>query len=188
VPGMGHAIPSDGTLGEAFAWLEEGLDARRKLAQTYPAARTPAGQAPGRRQWSAALLAEAQQRLKERRTMFSGLMQLKGIMARWPDTPAADQAKQVLTHYAGMRQRPWVKTDLDEQRLWRVAEAQALTDYVTGPLTGPYAQKRAEWARAVIERWRDILRRHPNAALRKEATRRIAALEKVLAGNSTDRK
>ena len=89
---------------------------------------------------------------------------------------------------AGVRQRPWAKTDLDEQRVWRVAEAQALSDYATGSLTGPYAEKRPEWARAAIERWQDILRRNPNAALRKEANQRIAALEKVLAGDSTDRK
>ena len=187
VPGMGHAIPSDGTLGEALAWLEQGLDARRKLAETYPAIRIPADQAPDRRQWSAALLAEAQQRLPSRRTTFSGLVQLKGIMARWPETPAAGRAKQILQRYAGLRQRPWAKTDLDEQRVWRVAEAQALSDYATGSLTGPYAEKRPEWARAAIERWQDILRRNPNAALRKEANERIASLEKLLAGGSPKR-
>lgn len=177
---MGHAIPSDGTLGKAFAWLEEGLEARRDLAERYPAARAPADKAWGPAPWSAALLAEAKERLRDRATMFSGLMQLKGMMTRWPEQPAAVEAKRILSGYAAMGQRPWVATDLDQQRRFRVAEAQALSDYVTGPLPEPYAEKRKEWAAAALSRWRDILRRRPNAALRKEANRRIAELEDLV--------
>ena len=72
------------------------------------------------------------------------------------------EARRILSGYASMRQRPWVKIDLDEQRRFRVAEAQALTDYVTGPLPGPYAQKRKEWT--MPRRWtggETYLRRRP---------------------------
>lgn len=178
-PGTGHAVPKDGTLAEAFQWLEEGLDARRMLAEKHQAMRIAAGEAPDARQWSDALLAEARARLTDREAAFSGLMQLKGLAARWPEEPAAAQAREVLRRYSGAEDRPWSKSDLDEQRRFRVAEARALSDYVTGPLEGPYAGKRPEWARAALARWRDILGRNPGAALRKEAEGRIRELEEL---------
>ncbi len=182
VPGMGHAIPQGATLGEALAWLDEGTEARRKLALKHQAMRIAPGEAPDARQWSDMLLAEARERLKEPDLVFSGLMQLKGLSARWPDEPAAAEAKKVLLPYSAAKDRPWSKTDLDEQRRYRVAEARALTDYVTGPLEGPYADKRQEWAKAALDRWQDILRRNPNAALRREAEKRIGELEKLSDG------
>ncbi len=175
----GHAIPKGQTLAEAFAWLEEGLEARRRAAEQRAAMRYPADGPLDARSWSELLLAEAEARLRGRDTLFSGLMQLKGLMHRWPEEPAAAEARQILRRYAAAKHRPWVKTDLDEQRRFRVAEARALSDYVTGPLEGPYAERRAEWAAAARARWREILRRGPNAALREEALKHIAALEKL---------
>ncbi len=47
-----------------------------------------------RAQWSDALLKEAQQRLKNPATLFSGLMQLQGLSVRWSDLPAAKRTEK----------------------------------------------------------------------------------------------
>ena len=54
-----------------------------------------------------------------------------------------------------------MKADLDEKRIHRVAEARAAADYATGRLIGPYANLRVKLAKAALEKWRDILTRHP---------------------------
>ena len=182
VPGMGHAIPAAPVPREVYSWLEEGLPQRREMAQRWPASRE-ADDAPRDRQtWSEALFVEARQRLVQPELLFSGLMQLKGVMNRWPDLPAGKKAQALLADYSHRQDRPWVKADLDEKRVHRVAEARAAADYATGRLIGPYANSRAKLAKAALEKWRDILDRHPEGELLAEAHRRIAELEKLAGG------
>jgi len=179
-PGMGHAMPSAAILAEVFAWLEEGLAARRELALRWPAIRMPADGPPSREQWAGLLWTEARERLRSPETTFSGLVQLKGVAARWPDLSETAQATALLHKYSDSKNHPWAKSDLDEQRRVRIAEARALGDYATGPLLPPYDAKRKELARAALERWQDILRRNPNAALAEEAADRVGRLERIL--------
>ena len=100
VPKMGHAVPGPDTLGEAFAWLEADLPRRREGARRWPAQRINPARPLERGAWSEALLSEGRQRLEQDKLQFSGLMQLKGVLNRWPDLPAAHEAKKILTQYA----------------------------------------------------------------------------------------
>jgi hypothetical protein len=179
VPGMGRAIPGEPVLREVYQWLEEGLPQRRELARHWPASREADGVPRDRQAWSEALLEEGQQRLAQPELLFSGLMQLKGVMNRWPDLPSGKKAQAILADYAHRQDRSWVKADLDEKRIHRVAEARAAADYATGRLIGPYANLRVKLAKAALEKWRDILTRHPEGELLAEARRRIAELEKL---------
>jgi predicted esterase len=180
VDGMGHAIPNDHTLQVAFEWLEEGLPRRRQAAEQWPAIRIPAHTVPTGSQWADLLLAEAQERLKQRPTMFSGLVQLKGLAARWPETAAAAKAKSLLTEYTARKEHPWAKADLDEQRRFRLADATATTAYATGPLLPPYDKRRAEYVQAALDRWQEILRRNPNESLQARAQEQVESLKRLL--------
>jgi pimeloyl-ACP methyl ester carboxylesterase len=179
VPGMGHTIADESVLREAYQWMEVGLRSRRELAQRWPASREAPDGARDRQTWSEVLFAEALQRLAQPELVFSGLMQLKGVMNRWPDLPAAKKCKATLADYGQRQNRPWVKTDLDEKRSHRVAEARAAADFATGQLIGPYANSRAKYAKAALDKWRDILDRHPEGALLEEVRRRIAELKEL---------
>jgi len=175
VSGLGHGIPSAAELVAAFAWLEEGLAARRRLALQWPAMRI-AGEPPTREAWSAALLAEAKKRLQTPTTLYSGLMQLQGIAARWPDLPAATEALRLLTEYDARPLRPWEAEDLAEQRLFLLAEARALDGYASGELPKQYEAQRADMAAAALDRYRTLLADDAQSPAGQEARRRIPAL------------
>ena len=106
VPGMGHAIPGQPVLREVYRWLEEGLPQRRELARRWPASREADDVPRDRQAWSEALFEEAQQRLSQPELLFSGLMQLKGVMNRWPDLPSGKKAQAILADYAHGRIGP----------------------------------------------------------------------------------
>src|SRR5262249_42181853 len=95
-PGLGHAIPNDKGPTEAHRRLEQDLPRRRALAKNYPASRLGREQDASREAQALALFAEGKKRLSERSTLYSGLMQLKGVLERWPDTGTAKSARQVL--------------------------------------------------------------------------------------------
>lgn len=181
VPGLGHGIPDSKVLAEVFAWLEEAASARRTLAKKWPAMRIAGTVAPTRSQWSDALLKEAQQRLDKPATLYSGLMQMQGIMARWPDLPAAQAARKTLLEYEGRKDHPWEAEDIAEQRRFLIAEARGLDRYASGPLPAQYAKERVPTAKAALERWKVILADGPDTPAGKEAKERIGPLEKIVA-------
>src|SRR5262249_40569537 len=76
IPKMGHGVPTGALLPEVFKWLDDGAKARSELAKFFPASRLPGDEAPSRDDQAKALFAEAQDRLKEPKTVYSGLMQL----------------------------------------------------------------------------------------------------------------
>lgn len=181
-PKMGHAMPGPDTLGEAFAWLEADLPRRREAAQRWPAQRIDPARPLDRQAWSEALLSEGRQRLGQESLQFSGLMQIKGVLNRWPDLPAAHEAKKILTDYSQRSEHPWAKTDLAQQRQYRIAVARAAADFATGPLLPPYDAQRAKYLEQAQEKWRDVLNHQPDTALRREASKRLAELKKAQHG------
>lgn len=181
VPGLGHGIPDSKVLAEVFAWLEEGASARRATAKKWPAMRIAGSVAPTRAQWSEALLNEAQQRLPDPATTFSGLMQLQGISIRWPDLPAAQTARQTLLEYDARKEHPWEEDDIAEQRRFLLAEGRGLDRYATGPLPAQYAKEKIPTARAALERWKQLLADGPETPAGREAKERIGVLEKIVA-------
>jgi hypothetical protein len=177
--GLGHAIPRPGVLAEAYAWMEAGAKARGEAARRYPAQRIAGNAAPNRDALARALLAEARKRLEKPETLFTGLMQLRGCVDRWPDLDAAAEAKKILLEYEGKAEKPWEADEMAERRRFLVARARALDAYVSGDLPGLYADSRPGLARHAIELWQRIAADGPDTPAGKEATKRIPELEKI---------
>jgi hypothetical protein len=179
-PGLGHAMPSSRLILEALRWLDEGAPRRRELAKRYPASRVNGDAAPGRAEAADALLAEGKKRLEDRATLYTGLMQLKGVLERWPDLPAAEEAKKVLLEHEGRKERPWEAEDIAEQRRFLVARARALDAYASGDLPAVYAKMRPDMLRSAIKLWQQVEADSPDSAAGREAKKRIPELEKLL--------
>ena len=122
-PGLGHDIPSEKVLVEAIRWLDEQAPRRKDEAKRQPASRVAGDAAPGREEQARALFSEAKKRLDRRDTLYSGLMQLQGVMQRWPDLPIGADAKRILVEYDSRAERPWDMEDLAEQRRFLIAQA-----------------------------------------------------------------
>lgn len=179
-PKVGHAIPPAAVVSEAVSWLEDGLAARRKLAQQYPASRAPADEPPTRQEQAKQLFAEGNSRLADTATLYAGLMQLKGVLDRWPDVSEAQQAKATLLKQEQSPDRTWEDADLAEQRLFLLARAKGLSDYAVGPLPQQYQAQRAGMARAAIELWTLIIDDNQDAAAVAEAQKRLAVLRPLV--------
>ena len=174
-------MPNDKTLREAYGWLQAGQPRLVALAKKYPDAKIRWTQAPTRAELAAKLLAEGKSRLEEKGGQYAGLMQMKGVLERWPDVPAAAEAKKLLLEYDDKPEKPWEKDDLAEQRRFLIASARALTGYATGPLDAHYLKQRPDMLRQAMKFWKEIADDQPDAAVGKEAKKRIAELEKELA-------
>lgn len=164
-------------------WLDEGADQRRKLAKDYPATRTAGGAAPSREDGAKALLAEGKKRLEAKETVFSGLMLLQGCMNRWPDLPAAEEAKKILLDYDGRKDRPWEADDIAEQRKFLIAQARSLDAYASGDLPAQYLKERPGVGKQAQELWQKVLDDGVDADACREAKKRIPELQKLIDGD-----
>lgn len=180
VPGMGHSIPGSDTLAEVFKWLDGGAAARKKLTKAWPASCVPDDGALSRAEAAKALLAEAEKRLEKPETLYSGLMQLQGIMARWADLPEGTTAKGKLQAYEARPDHPWEVDDIAEQRKFLVARARAIDAYGSGPLPQQYANQRADMLQAAVSLWEQVVADQPDSPAGKEGAKRIPALKKKL--------
>lgn len=182
VPGMGHSIPDEAVFGGVFDWLEQQVKARRMLAEKYPASRG-AGEKPlSREEWANALYEESTQRLEKPETLYSGLMQLKGLSVRWEGLTAADKAKKLLQEYDSRTERPWEKEDLAEQRRHLIARARGVDAYASGDLPDQYLRQRPAMIAAAIQLWQVIVQDGQDMEAAAEGKRRIPELRKLLEG------
>lgn len=176
-PGLGHALPSAATLGQAVAWLEEDRPRRAALAKKHPAtradARTPAAAQPS------LLLDEAKAKAADPKTAFAGLMLAKGVSARWPDRPEGKAARDWLVEYDARGNRAWEKDDIAEQRRTLVAEAKSLSDYALKgvPANSPYLKSRPDMARRAISLWEKVIDDSPGSADAATGKRLVPELE-----------
>ncbi len=179
-PKTGHAVPS-GPVPKVFEWLEQDRSRRKKLASDWPASRIAPDSAPGRQAAARALLAEANKRLARPGSLYSGLMQLKGIRVRWTDLPEARRAETILVEYDSRDQRPWEKQDIAEQRRFLVARARGIDAYGSGELPRQYASGRADMLKFAITLWDRVLQDGGDAEAVRQARKRIPVLRKRLA-------
>ncbi len=177
---LGHGIPDAKTFADVIDWLDAGAVDRRQLAVKYPASRIGADAAPTREEWSKLLFVEGQSRLKEPKTLYSGLMQLQGVMQRWPDLRAADDAKQLLLDYEARPEKPWEEDDIDEQRRFLIARARALDSYATGELPPQYANQRKEMLEAAINLWSLVIQDGQDDKAVDDGQRRLPKLKSLL--------
>lgn len=177
----GHAIPPPATVAAALKWLDEGAAARGALAKKYPASRVAIDGAPSREEAAKALLAEGQEKAKAKETLHAGLMLLKGVLERWPDLPAAAEAKKTLQGFEGKGDRAWEKDDVAEQLKYAAAEARALEDYVTKgiPEASQYAKQRPDMAKRAIELWGLVIQTAPDSDDAKAGKESVPDLEKI---------
>lgn len=180
VPNLGHGIPDNKAFGSVLEWLDKGVDGRRELAAKHPTSRIDADRAPSRDEWSKDLLAEGQSRIKDRAMIYSGLMQLQGVMTRWPDLPTADEAKRILLDYDNRNDKPWEADDIAEQRKFLIARARAVDAYGSGDLPEQYQAQRPNMLKAAIALWEQVLDDGQDADAVAEAMRRIPVLTKLL--------
>jgi hypothetical protein len=181
VPNLGHGIPDGKALAPVLEWLDQGAAARRKLAVKYPASRINSDRVPTRDDWAKELLAEGQSRIKQRPTTFSGLMQLQGVMTRWPDLPAGEEAKRILLDYESRPDKPWEADDIAEQRRFLIARARGVDAYGSGDLPEAYRKQRPSMLKAAIDLWEQVIADGQDAKAVAEAKRRIPVLTQLLA-------
>ncbi|QDU93985.1 hypothetical protein [Lignipirellula cremea] len=153
-PRLGHTIPGSDLLDQAFVWMEEQLDQRRRFAQQWPASRID--DAPTRSEWAERLLAEGTKRVAAPAHLYMGLMQLKGVAARWPDTPSAEAALKQLTAFEAREERPWEEADIAEQRRFLIARARGVDAYASGPLPRQYENQKENMVQAAIQLWSQV--------------------------------
>ncbi|MEO1996974.1 MAG: hypothetical protein ABGZ17_17035 [Planctomycetaceae bacterium] len=177
VPGLGHRPAGPQTLEQVFQWLETATAARQNLAKQHPASRIDGHAAPTRMQTAQALLNEARNRMKSPATLYSGLMIMKGIMARWPDLAAARTARATLLEMEQRPERPWDAADIAEQRRFLIARARGLDAYATGALPQQYQAQRPEMLDAAIQLWNVVLRDGQDAQATQQARRRLPLLK-----------
>lgn len=179
VPKLGHAIPDAKSFQTSLEWLDAGAVERRKLAKQYPASRILSDEAPRREEQAKALLDEGLLRLKDRKTIFAGLMQLQGVMTRWSDLPAAEAAKKTLLEYDSKADKPWEADDIAEQRKFLIARVRALDAYASGKLPEQYAKQRPDMAKAAIALWQNVIEDGGDTKAVAEGKRRIPELNKL---------
>ena len=179
---LGHGIPDAKSFEPVVEWLDAGVADRRKLAENYSASRIEADSAPTREEWANSLLAEGRSRLKNRATLFSGLMQLQGVMTRWPDLPPADEAKRILIEYESRADKPWEADDIAEQRRFLIARARALDAYATGELPEQYQKQKPNMLKAAIALWEQVIEDGQDAKAVTQAKRRLPVLKKMAEG------
>lgn len=180
VPKLGHALPNDNTTAEAVAWLEETKKARADFAKRFPATRAIAE--PARTADAKALLTEGRERLKEKTSLYRGLMQIKGVYERWPDLPEAKEAFKLLQEYEAKADRPWESDDIREQLRALTAEARTLGDYALNglPPGSPYLKSRPDMLKRCVSLWQQVLDNTSEDATKEEAKRQLTALRKAL--------
>jgi predicted esterase len=178
-PKTGHALPPSAVVEKAVGWLDLAVDARRKLVREHPAAGVPPDTEPSRERSAKELLAEGQLRVGNKETLYSGLMQLQGVLTRWPDLSQAEEAKAILLKYEAAADTSWQKDDLAEQRLFLVARAKSLSDYATGPLADQYRAQRADMLAAAIELWNQVVADGQDADAVAEAKKRLPELTRL---------
>ena len=177
--GLGHGIPNADKLGDVFSWLEEDLSKRREFAKRYPASRI-SEENLSRESAAKQLFDEAEKRMKDPKTIYTGLMQMKGIMVRWDGLPVASQAKKILLAQEDAANRPWEEEDIAEQRRFLIAKAKSLDAYASGELPKQYANQRSDMIKASIELWKLVIADGQDRAATESAKKRIPVLEALL--------
>jgi pimeloyl-ACP methyl ester carboxylesterase len=181
VPKLGHGMPGADSLIEVVNWLDEKAQERRSLAKTYPAIRIAGDQAPTRAEYAGQLLSEGKARISVRKSLYSGLMLLKGVYTRWPDLPQAGEARKILLKYDEDPKSDWQEEDVAQQRLFLIARARAVDAYASGDLAKPYEKQRPAMAWAAINLWQQVIEDGQDRTAAAEGNKRIPELQKLVA-------
>lgn len=175
-PKTGHALPAASWFEQAVKWLDGGQEGRRKFARNSPASRVDPDFAPSRETSAKLLFQEGKLRLEQEKTLFTGLMQLKGVHDRWPDLPEAGQAKVILLEYQDQPNPKWEEDDIAEQRRFLLARAKSLSAYAESDLPEQYRAQRGDMLAAAIDLWTQVIDDGSDESAVKEGRRRVQEL------------
>jgi hypothetical protein len=163
VPGVGRALPPPAVVEDVYAWVKDDLPRRQADAKGRPGlAATPDEVLTDRRRAEAMLVTATDLTRAER--LSRGVALLRGIVARWGKTEAADRARAMLAEIQadpGRRQRLDEQESAERQREW-TARAKALA--------------RSGQERAALAAWEELAKAEPGAPAAAEAKRLRAAL------------
>jgi pimeloyl-ACP methyl ester carboxylesterase len=167
VPKIGHDMPPEDVLAAVHHWLEEDLPRRQKEARERPGLAVSPNEVPTDRVQAERLLAVARQELFQPDRVYQGTAMLLGLVARWSDTDAGDQARALLKE---IREDPVRRRRLVEQggaEDWRKLSAEAR------------ARERFGQLREARQAWQLLVKSpaaHPEAAQAAEEMRRLETL------------
>lgn len=173
----GHEMPSPDVMAEAFNWLELEADARDRDFKRWLDLH-PVGKA-SREEASAGALSFAKQRLIQPESILAGLAALTGIVDRWPDTPATDEARTLLSEYDQRADKPWLTEQRQQELKLLHIEADGYERLARSsePSLRP---QRAALAANAKHRW-EQLAQQGDERQQTEATQRLEELEKWIA-------
>ncbi len=175
-PELGHRMVPPAAVEETYHWFEGGLADRRAAASRYPASRIQG--VVSREDWSAALLAEAKQRLEDPKQLVAGLEQLKSITVRWPDLQEAKEAKKIFDDYQSRDPRPWV-AEAKRARLRVTEELATRYEALARGRIGSSKARRTTFANGAIINWTIIINESENEELVQRAEESVALLTKI---------
>lgn len=177
IPRLAHAIPGADDMVTVARWLDESLAERRKFGKTFPASR--ADKVLTRSEQATALFQEAADRMKTPDQFYNGLMQMKGVLDRWPDLPEAARAREILLKQEEKPEHNWEEQDVTEQRKFVAARARGLSAYALGDLPQQYRAQRSQMAKAALELWKALQEDAQDAKLAAEAAKVMPQLEAI---------
>lgn len=177
---MGHSVPGSKTLSEVLRWLDQSVKDRRELATQRPVTRIAGSESPGRQQRAKQQLTAGKELLKDKKTLYAGLMLVKGVMVRWPELSETDDAKKILLHYEKPENLAWEKEDIAQQRRFLIARARALDAYASGPLPKQYAAQHGDMVRGAIQLWTRVLQDGQDPQAVAQGKKRLEALKKLV--------
>jgi predicted esterase len=171
---LGHTMPPSSVLEQAFLWMEEGLDQRRKLAAEYPMSRS--SQTLSREDWATGLLQEAEARLKSENEAYRGIALLESIISRWPELPAATQAKMLLEEQQSIEEGPWCQQRDAEIRLIACLRAEGMQRLATSPARSFVRDQQGAIALEAVARWEKLLAKTTDEEERQSIAQNIKEL------------
>jgi pimeloyl-ACP methyl ester carboxylesterase len=173
-PRLAQGLPPASQIEEMFVWLEATRARRRALGATYPPARMAEGTVPAAETWAAGVVEEARKRLLDRKRRESGLMQLEGVLARWKDTRAAEEAGNLLK-----RHNTWRKLYERRQLEFAYREAKSIDAYLAAGQGLADLKRLPAVLRLAIARWEEV-EKLADGQQAREAQKRLAKLRKLV--------
>jgi predicted esterase len=183
---QGHTLPKPGIFEQAFEWLEEGVVNRQRSSQRGPVLKVD--RPPSRLEWADARLAAAGGELEgssDAETVDAALVNLEGIVQRWPDLPAAQAAQSNINEYAARPQKPWEAVRKARRLQVTALHADGLERLAHrgGRMT---AHERLAYAKNAVSRLSQLRDVERDAKAMSAMAARIAALEKLIADAPPD--
>ena len=171
---LGHRMPPSAVLEKAYLWMEEGVEQRRELAAQY--LWSSIAQTPSRKDWSIGLLEEAEARLNNGNEAYRGVALLENIVSRWPDLPAASQARTQLQELQSDMPGLWQQQREAETRLIARLRAEGLQRLATSPARSFVRNQQGAIAIEAISHWERILAKTTNEDERQAIAKNIEKL------------